>query len=280
MAKSDRDISEWDKRLKEQIERGFKNYHVRRIDLSEARENKQLNWTGETLIVERASSKTAIAMVRLNYDDADELVLEENVEIKSIFGRLYLTNIVQAGQWLDLIAGINFEYKKKIDEAAVSGAGLPKTGQTILYQAGDDGDYEAGLDHDFEIQNIGGDDVVIDNATGLMWARDGNAAGGNNGAAINWSNGLIYAEGLTFAGFSDWRMPNLFEIESILDHSVNPGIYPEFINMHAIPGDYYWSSTTPVSDTDFAFVIAFMQLIRTAQPKLNTNYLLCLRGGL
>lgn len=117
MDRSDRDISAWDARLKEQLERSFHNYHKRRIDLSVARENEKYDWTGETLIVEKASSATATATVRLMFDDADELTLQENVGIKSIFNRIYLSNEVQAGQWLDVIAGINFEYKKKIAEA-------------------------------------------------------------------------------------------------------------------------------------------------------------------
>ncbi|MBA7523266.1 hypothetical protein ES705_15389 [subsurface metagenome] len=128
MAKSDRDISEWDARLKAQLERSFHNYHKRRIDLSVARDNKQLDWTGETIIVEKASSAAASAKVRLNFDDADELELVQNVEIKSIFGRLYLTNDAQADEWLDVIAGINFEYSLRkgqlgINEIQVQWAG-------------------------------------------------------------------------------------------------------------------------------------------------------------
>lgn len=113
MDKSDRDISEWDKRLKEQLERSFHNYHKRRIDLSVAREDKKYNWTGETLIVEKASSSSAIATVRLMFEDADELTLGENVEINSIFNRVFLSNTAQPDEWIDIIAGINFSYKKK-----------------------------------------------------------------------------------------------------------------------------------------------------------------------
>lgn len=113
MKQSDRDISQWDARLKQQLERSFHNYHKRRIDLSVARDNKQIDWTGETIIVENASSSSAIATVRLMFDDANPLDLAENIEINSIFNRLFLSNEAQPDQWLDVIAGINFEYKKK-----------------------------------------------------------------------------------------------------------------------------------------------------------------------
>ncbi len=93
---------------------------------------------------------------------------------------------------------------------------LPKTQQVTPATAGTDGYYQAGWwkgrDVDtnktrFIAQTIDGDDVIIDMATGLMWAADGNEAGCNNGATITWDNGLVYAELLDFAGFTDWRMP-------------------------------------------------------------------------
>lgn len=121
MEQSDRDISQWDARLKEQLKRSFHNYHKRRVDLSVARENEKLDWTGETIIVEKASSADAIATVRLMFLDADELTLSENVEIESIFNKVFISNAAQAGEWLDVITGINFNYKKKIAEA---GGGL------------------------------------------------------------------------------------------------------------------------------------------------------------
>lgn len=121
MFQSDRDISQWDAKLKEQLERSFHNYQVHTVDLSIARDKEKYDWTGETIIVEKVSSATAIATVRLMFDDADELILEKNVEIKSIFNKVYLSNEVQAGGWLIIIVGINFEYKKKIAEAGGGG---------------------------------------------------------------------------------------------------------------------------------------------------------------
>ena len=54
--------------------------------------------------------------------------------------------------------------------------GLPKTGQTVKYADGDDGDYEAGWWKGKLVSNnktrfiqkrIDGDDIVFDRATGL-----------------------------------------------------------------------------------------------------------------
>ena len=60
--------------------------------------------------------------------------------------------------------------------------GVVKTGQTTVYNAGDDGTYQKGLAFDY---TDNGDGTVSDNNTGLMWAQDGTGAGCNNGSTAN-----------------------------------------------------------------------------------------------
>jgi hypothetical protein len=55
-----------------------------------------------------------------------------------------------------------------------------------------------------------GDGTVTDTMTGLMWFK-------NESGPFVWENALIYCEGLTFAGYDDWRMPNIKELLSIVD---------------------------------------------------------------
>ncbi len=96
-----------------------------------------------------------------------------------------------------------------------------------------------------------GDGTVTDNATGLMWQRS------DNGEGVNWKNALMYAENLTLANYSDWRLPNAKELQSIVDYTRSPSftgtaaIDPVF-NVTSIndpmgkPGHYpnYWTGTT------------------------------------
>lgn len=58
-----------------------------------------------------------------------------------------------------------------------------------------------------------GDGTVTDEATGLMWQQ------ADDGTGRNWLESLEYAEGLTLAGYSDWRLPNAHELQSILDYT-------------------------------------------------------------
>lgn len=59
-----------------------------------------------------------------------------------------------------------------------------------------------------------GDSTVTDNATGLMWSQY------DNGEHIYWKEALAYAEAATLAGYDDWRLPNIKELQSIADYSV------------------------------------------------------------
>lgn len=135
--------------------------------------------------------------------------------------------------------------------------GLPKTGQVTQARLGDDGTHEAGwwlkrLDADnrtrYIIKTIAGDDIVFDRATGLMWARDGDAQGCNYANAIAWAGGIDFANDLDFCGFGDWRIPNAKEAQSIIDHSLSEPVFPEppFENVSSTG---LWTSTTAAHQT-------------------------------
>ena len=167
--------------------------------------------------------------------------------------------------------------------------GLPKTGQDVEQVAGDDGTYEAGWwvgrlnatnRTRFIARTIGGDDIVLDRATGLMWAADGAAAGCNNGALITWPLGIAYANALNFAGFEDWRMPNHKELHSLLDLA---GGWP-LINTTVFPNtetdDTYWTSSTAPFVAANAFFVDFSGGASYDMLKTTELNLRCVRKGL
>lgn len=142
---------------------------------------------------------------------------------------------------------------------------LPKTGQTLVYRTGDDGSFQAGWwkartivnnKTRFVAKTIGSDDVVIDLATGLMWAANGNAAGCNNGDTGNWNVAIDYPLALDFAGFTDWRLPNINELISIINYSVsNPSINGTFFPNTG--SDKYWTSTNYLPTGQNRFYVRF-----------------------
>lgn len=95
-----------------------------------------------------------------------------------------------------------------------------------------------------------GDGTITDEATGLMWLQDDNAKG------LLWEEALEYAENFEYAGHDDWRLPDIKELQSIVDYSRSPATSSspaiddrfnctEIINEAGEPDyPYYWSGTT------------------------------------
>ncbi len=71
-----------------------------------------------------------------------------------------------------------------------------------------------GFQHDYEAKAIAGDKVIIDHATGLMWQQSGSADGLHEKVAAAYIEELN-REG--FAGFSDWRLPTIEELGSLME---------------------------------------------------------------
>lgn len=101
-----------------------------------------------------------------------------------------------------------------------------------------------------------GDGTITDTASGLMWTQDDNAE------AVLWQNALAYAEGKEFAGYTDWRLPDAKELQSILDYTKSPATSnsaaintvfncTQILN-EADEVDYpwYWSSTIHATSSD------------------------------
>lgn len=99
-----------------------------------------------------------------------------------------------------------------------------------------------------------GDGTITDNASGLMWTQD------DNGEGVDWAAALEYAEGKEFANHSDWRLPDVKELQSIVDYSFSPSATNEenigpaidtLFNCTQITNEagdsdyaYYWTSTS------------------------------------
>ncbi len=93
-----------------------------------------------------------------------------------------------------------------------------------------------------------GDGTVTDTATGLMWQKcshgqtwsDGQCTG--DPVYLGWGSALKHAEGLTWANYSDWRLPNRNELQSLVDYNQrSPAISPLFTQGTGL--DFYFSST-------------------------------------
>ena len=75
-----------------------------------------------------------------------------------------------------------------------------------------------GFKHQFEIQTIHGDNVVIDHASGLMWQQGGSATFISFEKAKEWVTELNQKR---YAGFHNWRLPTLEEAMSLMEPERN-----------------------------------------------------------
>ncbi len=104
------------------------------------------------------------------------------------------------------------------------------------------------------------DGTITDRATGLTWLQ------ADSGKTMNWPQALEYAQSSTAAGKNDWRLPNVKELQSIVDYNSAPDSRDPSRRAPAIdsrfklsvPESWFWSSTTHV-ENGFAYYVAFGQ---------------------
>ena len=109
---------------------------------------------------------------------------------------------------------------------------------------------------------------VQDNQTGLMWMKytpDSDIGPDTNGT-LYWVDSTNHEDVFTFcdqanseslSGYTDWRVPNVFELFSIIVEDA--GIGASFIDTTYFQcvSSYYWSSTTYPDDTTRALLVRF-----------------------
>lgn len=69
------------------------------------------------------------------------------------------------------------------------------------------------------------DETITDEATGLMWMQNDSGyykAGSNSDGTMDWQEALEWAENATYGGYDDWRLPNVKELQSIVDYTKSP----------------------------------------------------------
>ena len=109
--------------------------------------------------------------------------------------------------------------------------------------------------------------TVTDNRTGLMWQKE-------YVTDKTWQQALKYCEDLSYAGYSDWRLPNKNELASLVNYEKSGSPYSYFPDM---PSNYFWSSSTRVRSTDSAWYVSFYYGYVSNDFKTFYKYVRCVR---
>jgi len=132
------------------------------------------------------------------------------------------------------------------------------------------------------------DATVTDTRTGLTWqqctvGQDPSTNCGGSYTIFTWDNAVSYCNDLVFppsgAVFSDWRLPNPKEFESLQDDSLwNPSINRTFFPNN--PMSAYHTSTTDASTPTHNWWAGFVGNTNGSNIKKNSvGVVRCVRGG-
>ena len=105
--------------------------------------------------------------------------------------------------------------------------------------------------------------TVLDTKTGLMWRRCAEGSSGTDCAysarSFKWDEALRRAADSTWAGYKDWRVPSLKELQSLVEYQC----WAPAINSTVLPGtpeggwEYTWTSTPNAFNVTKAWSIDF-----------------------
>ena len=163
----------------------------------------------------------------------------------------------------------------------------PKTGQTTSFREGDAGWYSTNYGVAWPSPRfttnippggiVGGEEVILDNFTGLMWTKNANILG----ITTNWYAAIDFCNTLDYGGYDDWRLPNKMEWSSLLDFGYSfPPItkpYPfTSVNIQS-----YWQSTTAGHSawTNEAWQMRMSEGNTSKYNKTTSAYAWPVRGG-
>ncbi len=195
--------------------------------------------------------------------------LPEDHPFTDVFSSWYWTStsaaINLAYAWYVHMEGARMFYGGKDQSYLVwpvrGGSGvLPATGQIRCFDAGgreiacagtgQDGEFRAGMPWPAPRFVAQGDDV-LDRLTGLCWMRRADLTG----EPVSWTEALAAVAALNRgAGSGKWRLPNINELESLVDCDTHgPALSPGHPFEAVRSG--YWSSTTSLFESDWAWAL-------------------------
>jgi hypothetical protein len=160
----------------------------------------------------------------------------------------------------------------------------PETGQPFH---GQDAHYGPGA----MILTSNGDGTISDTNTTLMWEVKGIANGSpdptnpnNPDNTYRWDELTTFVSLLNstnYGGYSDWRIPTVKELESLLDLSIaEPGPTTDMTLFPNCKAGSYWTSDLDIDNPAMAWSIDFSNSLDNITATSDLLYVRAVRGGL
>jgi PKD repeat protein len=113
-----------------------------------------------------------------------------------------------------------------------------------------------------------GNGTVTDTGTGLIWQKS------DDGIKRIWKDALACCEQLSLAGYTDWRLPNVRELETLVAVGRSK---PAIEGIFSRRSDYYWTGTTQTFSPDLAWNVDFQYGSVNWAGKIESYYVRCVR---
>jgi hypothetical protein len=130
-----------------------------------------------------------------------------------------------------------------------------------------------------------GDGTITDSRTGLVWKQCLEGLSGDCSGTpdkFTWQQAQqqpgIVNSGAGFAGYTDWRMPNIKELQSIVEEQC----YSPAINSNRFPNtpsSHVWSGSPYAYGSDFAWYVYFSSGHSGANVRYNNYAVRLVRSG-
>ena len=101
---------------------------------------------------------------------------------------------------------------------------------------------------------------VLDKKTNLIWHKN------QSQNAMNWEEAKEYC----YSMGKGWRLPKIKELQSILDYNRASPALPDVFS--SVVSNSYWSSTTFVNITDYAWYVSLYNGYVVSDNKTNNYY--------
>ena len=167
----------------------------------------------------------------------------------------------------------------------VTSDSLPKAGQTVIYTPADEAYIQEKVEWPAPRFTDNGDGTVTDGLTGMMWLKDGGCLKKGWSDALNIiadfnANPFKYSCIGYAANYTDWHMPNVKELESLINYDVSDAAgWLNSAGFTNIKYSSYWSSTTSQKSAAQAWIMNMKKSAKLLQKKKSASYAWPVRGG-
>ena len=124
---------------------------------------------------------------------------------------------------------------------------------------------------------------ITDTLTGLMWESKPSST------TYSWTNAIANVEsmntapsapGYNLCGFTDWRLPNINELRSLINYGqASPDAWLNTQGFSNVQHSHYWSSSVYASSKGYAWYVSFNDGSMSGRSTSNSYYVWPVRGG-